>query len=74
MYVEYTLFISEEKFKTEVCQGKSRSPPFNYKKEHTQACVTDNFLKYLKEECLVFKVYGYPDVKKKDDAKKKKPG
>jgi len=28
--------------------------------------VTDNFLKYLKEECLVFKVFGYPDVKKKE--------
>ena len=30
--------------------------------------MTDNFLKYLKEECLVFKVFGYPDV---SDVKKK---
>ena len=49
-------------------------PVFDYTKHHTQDCVTDNFLKYLKEECLVFKVFGYPDVKKKDikDSKRKK--
>ena len=52
--------------KTKVVKGKERNPVFDYSKQHTQECVTDNFLKYLKEECLVFKVYGFPDVKKKD--------
>ena len=26
--------------------------------------VTENFLKYIKEELLVFKVFGFPDVQK----------
>jgi len=30
--------------------------------------VTENFLKYIKEECLTFKVFGFPDVKKQPDA------
>ena len=41
-------------------------PIYGYAHQHTYECVTTNFLKYMKEECLVFKVFGYPDVKKKE--------
>jgi len=44
--------------------GKNRDPEFNYRLQHTQSVVTENFLKYIKEELLTFKVYGFPDVKK----------
>lgn len=70
-YVEYSLFLSEDKYRTNVAVGKQKDPEFNYAKQHTQECVTENFLKYLKDETMTFKVYGYPDVKKKDEKKKK---
>ena len=63
-YVEYSLFLSEEKHRTKTVAGKERSPVFEYAKHHTQECVTENFLKYLKDECLVFNLFGFPDVKK----------
>jgi len=34
-YVEYSLFLSEEKHKTNVVEGKDRNPLFNYSKHHT---------------------------------------
>ena len=53
-------------------QGKSREPEFNYEKHHTQSVVTENFLKYIKDDCLVFNLYGFPDVKKQDAGENKK--
>ena len=55
-------------------EGKNRDPVFDYVKHHTQSVVTENFLKYIKDECLVFNVLGFPDVKKQEsgDAKKKR--
>ena len=44
--------------------GKERNPVFNFSKHHTQSVVTENFLKYIKDECLTFRVLGFPDVKK----------
>jgi len=72
VFVEYSLFLSDDKYKTKVIAGKNRNPEFGYSVQHTQECVTENFLKYLKEETLVFRVYGYPDVKKKDPLTKSK--
>lgn len=68
VFVEYQIYLEEEKYRTEVVPGKNRDPEFKYQKHHTQSVVTENFLKYIKDECLTFKVFGFPDVKKQPDA------
>lgn len=64
VYVEYQIYLEETKYRTESVAGKNRNPDFNYQKQHTQSVVTENFLKYIKSECLVFKLFGFPDVKR----------
>ena len=64
VFVQYQVYLEETKYTTEVMAGKNRDPEFNYRLQHTQSVVTENFLKYIKEELLTFKVYGFPDVKK----------
>jgi len=60
------LYLGEEKFRTEKVEGKERNPEFNYARQHTQEVVTDNFIKYLKEDSITFKVYGFRDLVNKD--------
>jgi hypothetical protein len=43
---------------------------FNYQRQHTQEWVTDGFIKYLKEDYLVFRVYGFAEIKKKQTGDK----
>ena len=69
-YVEYQLYLNEERFKTNIVQGSNRNPSYNYARQHTQEWVTDGFIKYLKEEFLVFRVYGFAEIKKKDGSDK----
>jgi hypothetical protein len=45
--------------------GSNRNPIYNYTQQHTQEWVTDGFIKYLKEDCLIFRVYGFAEIKKK---------
>ena len=63
VFVEYSIYDDETKFKTNVVEGKNRNPEFGYEKRHTQSVVTEGFLKYIKDEVIAFKVYGFPDVK-----------
>ena len=63
VFVQYQIYLDDTKHNTDAIQGKNRSPEFNYRKQHTQPVVTENFLKFIKSECMVFKVYGFPDVK-----------
>ncbi len=69
VFVEYSIYLEDEKHRTAVIEGKSRDPEFNYQKQHTQMVVTENFLKYVKDEVLTFRLKGFPDVKKQDAAK-----
>lgn len=66
--MEYQVYLEDEKHRTEVVPGKCRDPEFGYQKKHTQSVVTEQFLKYVKDEVLVFKVYGFPDVKKQGES------
>ena len=64
VFVQYQLYLEETKYQTDVVQGKNRQPEFNYRRQHTQTVVTENFLKYIKNEVMAFKLFGFPDVKK----------
>ena len=64
VFVEYSIYLEDEKHYTDVVEGKNRNPEFNFQKQHTQMVVTENFLKYVKDEVLTFRVRGFPDVKK----------
>ena len=64
VFVEYKIYLEDQKYRTKVVEGKNRNPEFNYSLQHTQSVVTENFLKYIKSEVLIFKVLGYPDVRK----------
>lgn len=72
VFVEYQIYLEEEKYRTAVIGDKQRDPEFNYSKQHTQMVVTENFLKYIKEDVLKFKVYGFPDVQKSESQATKK--
>lgn len=63
--------MEETKYQTPVLEGKHRNPEFAYTRHHTQEVVTENFLKYIKDDLLKLRVCGFPDVKK-SDAKTKK--
>jgi len=63
-FVEYQLYLNDEKFRTDTIKGSDRNPTFGYSKHHTQEWITDGFIKYLKEDYLVFRVYGFADIKK----------
>jgi len=69
-FVEYQLYLNEQKFRTSTCAGSNRNPIYNYSKQHTQEWVTDGFIKYLKEDYLVFRVYGYAEIRKKTTSDK----
>ena len=71
VFVEYSIYLDETKFKTNVVAGKNRNPEFGYEKRHTQPVVTEGFLKYIKDEVIAFKVYGFPDVKDSSQAVQK---
>ena len=64
--------MEEEKYRTPVVPEKNRDPEFAYSKHHTQQVVTENFLKYIKEDVLKFKVLGFPDVQKGESQAAKK--
>lgn len=72
VFVEYKIYLEDTKYKTVVCEGKNRNPEFNYSHQHTQSVVTENFLKYIKNEVLIFKVLGFPDVKQETGPSKSK--
>ena len=63
VFVQYQVYLEDTLYQTEVVPEKNRNPEFNYRKQHTQPVVTANFLKFIKNECMVFKVFGFPDVK-----------
>lgn len=65
MFCEYTFYLDETPFRTAAVKGKNQNPEFNYRKQHTVECVTELMLKHLKNDCLVVKLYGYPDIKSK---------
>lgn len=75
IYVEYSFYLDPTKYKTQVIVGKERSPAISYKKQHTVEIVTKMLVDYLEKEVMVFRVYGFADVKekKKKQTKAKKP-
>ena len=68
--MEYQLYLSEEKYRTNMVAGSNRNPIYSYARQHTQEWVTDGFIKYLKEDCLIFRVYGFAEIKKRAGADK----
>lgn len=71
IYVEYQFYLDQAKYKTEISPGKSRSPDINYKKQHTVEIVTKMLVDYLEKDVMVFRVYGFADVKPKAKPAKK---
>lgn len=67
-FVEYQLFLSDEKFRTQTVRGSNRNPLYNYQRQHTQEWISEGFVKYLKEDYLIFRVFGFPEIKKKQHA------
>lgn len=63
VYVEYQFYLDQTKHKTEVFKGKNRNPQFNFKHKHTVEIVTKMLVDYLEKDVLVFRVYGFADVK-----------
>lgn len=55
--VQYKWFLEDEYCSTEICQQKTINPKFNYTHSFKQP-ITDDFIKYLDGECVVFEVYG----------------
>jgi hypothetical protein len=65
IYVEYSFYLDPTKYKTDVIEGKERSPMVSYKKHHTVEIVTKMLVDYLEKEVMVFRMYGFADVKEK---------
>jgi len=63
VYVEYQFYLDQTKYKSEVCKGKNRNPDINYKHKHTCEIVTKMLVEYLEKDVMVFRVYGFADVK-----------
>lgn len=64
VYCEYTFYLDETPFRTTTVKSKNQNPEFNYRRQHTVGCVTELMLKHLKNDCLVIKLFGYPDIKR----------
>jgi len=57
VYCEYTFYMDDHKYTTEVYEGKCTNPEIQYEKHHHVDCVTKFLIDYLKEDCLTIKVY-----------------
>lgn len=60
VYCEYSFFLEDQVFTTPVIPQKHRSPIFDYRYHHN-LMVTENTIKYLRNNAICFKVFGYPD-------------
>jgi hypothetical protein len=58
--VEYNFYLDDQVYSTPIIPQKHRSPVFDYRYHHTMM-VTESSIKYLKNNALCFKVFGYPD-------------
>ena len=73
VYVEYQFYLDATKYKTEACSGMNRNPQFNYRHKHTVEIVTKMLVDYLEKDVMVFRVYGFADIKEKQKNNVKKP-
>jgi len=64
VFCTYNFYLDQTPYKSNVISGKAQNPQFNYRKQHSIDCVTENMLRYFQNECLTVKIYGYPDLKK----------
>lgn len=60
VYWEYSFFLDDQIYTTPVIPNKHRNPVFDYRYHHS-LIVTENTVKYLKNNAICLKVYGYPD-------------
>ena len=60
VYCEYSFFLDDQVYSTPTIPNKHRSPVFDYRFHHS-LIVTENTIKYLKNNAIWLKVYGYPD-------------
>lgn len=65
VYVEYQWYLDHDKHKTKICDGKDRNPVIDYSHQHTVEIVTKMLVDYMEKEVMVFRVYGFADVKPK---------
>lgn len=73
IYVEYSFYLDPTKYRTEVVKGNNRSPTIAYRKQHTVEIVTKMLVDYLEKDVMVFRVYGFADVKAKPKKDVKRP-
>ena len=64
VYCEYTFFLDDQVYSTPVIPGKHTNPVFDYRYHHNLV-VTENTIKYLKNNAICFKVFGSPDNENK---------
>jgi len=62
VYVEYSFYLDQTKYRTDVMKGQDRNPEFKYAKHHTVNIVTKMLLDYLEKELMVFRVYAQANV------------
>lgn len=53
IHCEYQFYIEDQKFSTQIVEGKNREPVFNYKHHHTVEPCTKNFIEYLLKESVI---------------------
>lgn len=55
--VQYKWFLEDDYCTTEVCEQKTLNPKFSYSHSFKQP-ITDDFIRYLEDGCIVYEVYG----------------
>lgn len=67
IYCEYKFYIDDTVYRTDVVEGRTQNPNFNYERKHEYSCVTQKLLDYLADDKLQIKIYGFKDLKKRGD-------
>ena len=67
---EYSFYLDEQKYTTTKVLGKNSSPLFDYRKHHIMEYCSENFVNYLLNDTICFKLFAYPDVKRKEEPKR----
>lgn len=53
-FTTYSFYKDDDVYQTKICQGKVPNPVWDYNKHHTVERVTDEFIRYLKNDAVRF--------------------
>lgn len=66
VYCEYSFFLDDQPYQTPMIPGKHQNPVFEYRYHHTVQSVSENLVRYLKQNALCIKVFGYPSLENEE--------